>query len=132
MNIDPMNPDQLSDRQVHIELLLAIGWTYENREPELITFVNGEWFPPSAPKDGTHAEWGTSVENLPPLDYNLIHEVEMMMLTSSPPVGSWDLYVETVTEKTKDPYRAFFLHIQSNPIKLARALLRALGESDER
>ena len=122
MNDNPMNPDKMTDQEVHIALLEAMGWTDIHTHK-----ISGKRVATSP--DGNPGCLFPPLNST--LDYNLIHEAEMMMLTSSPPVGSWDLYVETVTEKTKDPYRAFFLHIQSNPIKLARALLKALGKSGE-
>jgi len=112
-----MNVNEMSDQQVHIALLEAVGWTG-------VRLCDDGMY-------GTSPR-GFYMQHPPDLDRNLIHEAEMMMLTSSPPVGNWNLYVETVTKKTEDPREALFLHVQSNHLKLARALLKALGKSDER
>ena len=113
-----MNIDLMSDQQVHVALLEAMGWKHKSMQHDRASAAGpGElwlvdyWNP--------NGEWmGTEP---PPLDYNLIHEAEVKLLTSSDLWFSYQLEYQIITSK-----RSFRDIRSTSPVNLARALLKAV------
>jgi len=122
--------DKLTDEQVHIALLEAMGWRHQVEQhdrpaacgPGIISYDS--WYSP----DGEYmsASFELVKENFP-LDYNLIAEAQKVLLRKC--LLLWNKYEDACVDELDSPSSWLMLFCQLTPVQYARALLKAIDAS---